>query len=720
MKQCSSCGHLLPDANGSRERCPACGTAVVDGSRSSDVAATIDSYDGGTTPHVSLTIDGQPDEAASQVVPKIDGDARLQAPNLAPTLDSDAGLAPPRIEPTIESHGLAAPSVSAGESRRTPPGSPPPVTKRAKHTPYDPTIDSDVASPADEARIASIWGSSLAGTSPSASLRSSQDSGPRPRSVQTVRERAIGPIGDSQAPNADYQIVGPLGEGGMGVVYTARQSSIDREVAVKMLKPDLMVDTRHREKFLSEAVVTGELEHPGIVPIYDMGTDRNGALFYSMKKIQGTPWSHAIREKSLAENLDILLKVADAVAFAHSRDVIHRDLKPENVMLGGFGEVLLMDWGLAVSVAVDPRSPNVARTTSMGGTPAYMAPEMAIGPFDKIGKSSDIYLLGAILFECVTGKMPHYAKSSSACLAAAGRNEIVKTDVSGELLDIALRAMATKPVDRFASVQELQNAIREYQSHTESIVMAGRAAVELEKARGSDDYRDYNRALFGYEEAWELWSKNAAAAEGAREARLAYARSAQRKGDFDLGLSLLTEDEPGQNALRDELLAALQEREARLHRLRTARRVVLGLAALVFVAITAGIVLVSMQKAEADRLRVVAQDNEVEATRQAGLARDSASEANRQAGLARDNAREALRLKGVADDQREQTEYEAYRALVGLAAAKIEENAFDRADELLQQCKPELRNWEWGRLMYLCRQGVSQIFVGDRVECIAP
>jgi WD40 repeat protein len=315
--------------------------------------------------------------------------------------------------------------------------------------------------------------------------------------------------------------------------------------------------------------------------------------------------------------------------------------------------------------------------------------------------------------------MPHSGKSSSECLAAAGRNEIVATDKTGELIDIARTAMATKPEDRFESVHAFQAAIREYQSHTESVALTSRAAAELEKAVGNDDYRDYNRALFGFEEAWELWPKNAQAGVGIGKARLAYAQSAQRKGDFDLGISLLIGDDASQRELRDQLRAAQRERDARSHRLRTARRVVLGLAALVFLAVTAGIVLVSLQKAEADRLRVVAEDNEVEAKHQAGLARDNEAEAKHQAGLARDNAKEALRQKDVADQQRKNTEYEAYIALVGLAAAKIEENAFDRAVELLKLCQPERRNWEWGRLMYLCQQGTKQFAVRNRVECVA-
>ena len=148
----------------------------------------------------------------------------------------------------------------------------------------------------------------------------------------------------------------------MGVVYAARQSSIARTVALKMLKAD-DADAAQRDKFISEAVVTGELDHPNIVPIYDLGANDEGALFYSMKRVKGTPW-HKVhpRQRSLDENLNILLRVADAVAFAHANGVIHRDLKPENVMLGDFGEVLVMDWGLARVTSEFPSAASVTQS----------------------------------------------------------------------------------------------------------------------------------------------------------------------------------------------------------------------------------------------------------------------------------------------------------------------------------------------------------------------
>ena len=188
-------------------------------------------------------------------------------------------------------------------------------------------------------------------------------------------------LSESDAP--DYELLDMIGEGGMGVVYAAKQSAIARTVAVKMLKSKDAQSPEQREKFISEAVVTGELDHPNIVPIYDLGSNDSGALFYSMKRVKGTPWDDVLKQKSLDENLSILLRVADAVAFAHANGVIHRDLKPENMMLGDYGEVLVMDWGLARISPDFPNASSVSQSDVMGGTPPYMAPEMATGPIER-------------------------------------------------------------------------------------------------------------------------------------------------------------------------------------------------------------------------------------------------------------------------------------------------------------------------------------------------
>ena len=228
------------------------------------------------------------------------------------------------------------------------------ATRRSTHTlESDRTIDLAM-SPAEARHIDSQWrGTFDHGAKQGQTIRQKETvTGFRsslPVKSRYVREKRKAPDAPPKtlAEVPDYELLDIIGEGGMGVVYAAHQSSIARTVAVKMLKPSAKVREEQRDKFISEAVVTGELDHPNIVPIYDLGSNDEGALFYSMKRVHGTPWDKVINQKQLDENLSILLRVADAVAFAHAGGVIHRDLKPENVMLGDYGEVLVMDWGLA-------------------------------------------------------------------------------------------------------------------------------------------------------------------------------------------------------------------------------------------------------------------------------------------------------------------------------------------------------------------------------------
>jgi WD40 repeat protein/serine/threonine protein kinase len=570
-----------------------------------------------------------------------------------------------------------------------------------------------------------------------------------------VKLRSFSDTADSAGgfATADYELLKLLGEGGMGVVYNARQTSIDREVALKMLKARTAQKPVQRKKFLAEAVVTGDLDHPNIVPIYDVGRNETGALFYSMKKVVGTPWLDVIRNKSLTENLEILMRVADAVAFAHARGVIHRDLKPENVMLGEFGEVLVMDWGLALPTADFRKSGSVASSSGMGGTPAYMAPEMATGPLRKIGPHSDVYLLGAILYEVVSGKPPHTGRSAKACLFSVVRNEIQPTDKTGELVDIARKAMATAPQNRYRSVQEFQSAIRGYQSHSESILLSTRADEDLQRAQQSDDYQDYSKAVFGFEEALELWDGNARAKGGISEARLLYARSALAKGDYDLGAGLLTLSDLRHARLHAQILRAKEERLAQVRRLKNAKRMGATLVGMLFIAILSGMFWVEKERRIARNAETEAVAAHKQADDNAKKARDAAEDAKREAKNAREarvdadreaeNARiaegeattkaqeaEAAKIKADEAAQRamqakREVEYEAYVARIGLAAAKIEENAFGTALALLRQCEPEtpddrdLRNWEWGRLMHLCIQSSRTFDLNAPVEAVA-
>jgi WD40 repeat protein/tRNA A-37 threonylcarbamoyl transferase component Bud32 len=576
-----------------------------------------------------------------------------------------------------------------------------------------------------------------------------------------IQPRVVCEAKDATLVQADYELLGRLGEGGMGVVREARQASMDRTVAVKMLKAGEGDPKATREKFLSEAVVTGELEHPNIVPIYDVGRDASGSLFYAMKRVKGTPWDTVIGKKTLRENVDILMKVADAVAFAHSKNVIHRDLKPDNVMLGDYGEVLLMDWGLAITLT--------GRTSAdLGGTPAYMAPEMAKGPVEHIGFTSDVYLLGALLYEVTAGKTPHTGKNVMQCLFAAARNEIQPTDKTGELVDIARKAMSTKAEERFVSVAEFQNAIREYQSHAESILLSAKADEDLKHAIERGEYETFARALFGFQEAYRLWADNPRAQAGIEETVLAYAEAALARSDFDLGLSMLSEDKPQHVGLLRRLRNARHEREARQQRLKTARRVGTALAAVVFIVVTVAFFVVKAAQGEAVKQRQVAERNAAQAEKSAAEEKRSAAEAlaqkteadrqrekaEEQTKIANDKTKIAEEQTKIADQQRvkaeeqtkiandktkiaeEQTkiandektkaeaaqreqEYEAYVAGIGAAAARIDDNAFDRAKELLARCAGHLRDWEWGRLMHLSSQGLKSFDMGNPVATIA-
>ena len=531
----------------------------------------------------------------------------------------------------------------------------------------------------------------------------------------------------------DYELLKVIGEGGMGVVYAARQSAIARTVALKMLKGSDEQTADQREKFISEAVITGELDHPNIVPIYDLGANDTGALFYSMKRVKGTPWNEEIKKKSLAENLTILMGVADAVAFAHANGVLHRDLKPENVMLGDYGEVLVMDWGLARISEEFPNAGAVSQSDVMGGTPAYMAPEMATGPIEKISVLSDVYLLGAMLYEIVAGRPPHTGKSVMACLLAAAKNQIATDEPAGELMEIALAAMTTMPEERFQSVQELQTAIRQYQSHSESVALTDNAAKNLTAAQEGDDYDLFSRALYGFQEALTLWDENIRAREYLSETRIAYATSALARGDFDLGISLLDPDDDEQQAVIVQLEAGRSERELRERRFKLLK----GLVAVLLIAVV-GVVLVAnaavrTQRDEAvtQRDRAVKAEGEAEANYEDAVAAQKIAEreekeATKQKVRAEKEEKEAKIQKKRAEKQediavlaKEAEEYEAYIARIGLANAKIDENAFDRAAELLEQCSLELRHWEWGRLSYLCQLSLKTWSAGGPVESVA-
>ena len=501
----------------------------------------------------------------------------------------------------------------------------------------------------------------------------------------TIRKRNVSGSGNfTQTADADFEIVEKLAEGGMGVVYVARQRSLNRELAIKTLKSGasafsgtmgksksskavLRADRQKREMFLSEALVTANLVHPNIIPIHELAETGEGTPYYVMKRVHGIPWNKRITTMALTENLDVMHKVCDAIAYAHHHGVINRDLKPENIMLGEFGEVLVLDWGLAVPAPHAAEQNFRSPVASFGaGTPAYMSPELWAGPPEAIGECSDIYLLGAILYEIVTGLPPHEFPRSEKKGARSDiwkliddvlrQNVIRSTQKSGELLEIAMKAMRTNPDERFGSVLEFQFAVRNFQRHEESRRLSSRAAELVDsQANRERDYHTCQTAAALYEESLRTWPQNGLARNGLRTTRLLYANLAASKGDYDLGLQVATQESDA------EFVAIARK-------LRTARRVRssikwTALTALLCVAVLGakaindhGIItnLEEVTKLEIAKATKAQEDANVArteaeaATKEANVARTEAEKSNKEAEVAKAEADEAAKEAEVA------------------------------------------------------------------------
>jgi serine/threonine-protein kinase len=341
---------------------------------------------------------------------------------------------------------------------------------------------------------------------------------------------ARGLVAGAGSATTDLELRALLGEGGMGRVELAYQRSLEREVAVKTTREGASASAA--AALVREARIAGTLEHPGIVPVHALGIDANGAPVLVMKRVEGVDWETMIRDPAhvswaarpgarVVAHVEILMQVCRTVEFAHTRGVLHLDIKPENVMVGSFGEVYLVDWGIARRF--EPRSREGLPYPTLAGTPAFMAPEMVTGA--TVDPRTDVYLLGATLHAALTGEPRNAGNGVAAVLTAAmlAAPWSYEPDVPTELAAICNRATARAPEERYASAEELRVALGAYLQHRSAIALADEARERSEAlgellAASSESpadlpraYRLANEARFGFEQALRQWPENAAA-----------------------------------------------------------------------------------------------------------------------------------------------------------------------------------------------------------------
>ncbi len=344
--------------------------------------------------------------------------------------------------------------------------------------------------------------------------------------LDTVRGPGPQPVSQNAVDSGEFDdeliIQRSIGAGGMGKVDLAVQTSLERSVAVKRAGVSSPLAF---QALIREARIVGALEHPNIVPVHGLRWNADGEPMLVMKRIEGVEWSERLRDPAtgrpapqigdaLVAHLEILLQVCNAIEFAHSRRVLHRDIKPNNVMVGAFGEVVVLDWGIALRLDEAP-------STAAVGTPAYMAPEMVRGS-TPLSERTDVYLLGATLHEVITGECRHRGSSVQDVLEAAWESAppTFPASVPQPLAAIVTRATAALPEERYSSVAEFRVAIAEFLEHRlslESTRATWARLASLPAASERQRHRELIECRFAFEQALRAYPENAEAQAGAEQ-----------------------------------------------------------------------------------------------------------------------------------------------------------------------------------------------------------
>ena len=387
------------------------------------------------------------------------------------------------------------------------------------------------------------------------------------------------------------RVTGVLGSGGMGVVHRGEQTALGRDVAVKTLKPACK-DEENTLRLLQEAWVTGSLEHPNVLPVYDIAVDREHGPLVVLKRIAGRTWTELLEDEALARetaetddllgwHMRVLIQACYAVELAHERGILHRDLKPDNIMVGEFGEVYVLDWGLAVST--EPRKSSripSAEADEVAGTPAYMAPEMFGG--DLPTRATDVYLLGGMLHEIVTGKAPN---QGATLLEIVSELHNFAPDFGDptlkELERTCAKALSFEQGERHQSVREFRRELELFlqrRGATQLLERANGSLAELqdELSRSSrlpgedlssldDAAREYRQRIynlfgecrFGFREVLRSWPDNDTARLGLNAAVTTVVQYELQEGEPRAALALLSELQAPDDLLRARVEAAL-------------------------------------------------------------------------------------------------------------------------------------------------------------------